>query len=100
MVKSLEKIILILNIYNSTHQLKSRNRNKLRSHKNQLLLWNRIVKQGLIQSIEAQEIYAKIRDKDPMAAQAENYSSEVNERSSMINLLGFIKYHEWINKNQ
>jgi glyoxylase-like metal-dependent hydrolase (beta-lactamase superfamily II) len=74
--------------------------NKLRSHKNQLLLWNRIVKQGLTQNNEAQEIYAEIRDKDQMAAQVENYSSEMNERSSMINLLGFIKYHEWINKNQ
>lgn len=69
---------------------------KLKAHKRQIILWSRIVNEGLEEGSSLREIYEMIRAKDPMAEKDWKFSEDMKEQFSFINLLGFIKYHEWI----
>lgn len=69
---------------------------KLKAHKRQIILWSRIVSEGLEEGLGLREIYEKIRTEDPMAEKDGEFSEDMKERSSFINLQGFVKYHEWI----
>jgi glyoxylase-like metal-dependent hydrolase (beta-lactamase superfamily II) len=69
---------------------------KLEAHKRQIILWSRIVGEGLKEGLGLREIYETIRAEDPMAEKDGEFSEDMKERSSFINLLGFVKYHEWI----
>lgn len=72
---------------------------KLESHKRQILLWSRIVEECLSEGLELEEIYQRIREEDPMAKQVGRFSAERRERSSLINLIGFVEYFRWMKKN-
>jgi glyoxylase-like metal-dependent hydrolase (beta-lactamase superfamily II) len=69
---------------------------KLEAHKRQIILWSRIVGEGLEEGLGLREIYEMIRTEDPMAEKDGGFSEDMKERSSFINLQGFVKYHEWI----
>jgi glyoxylase-like metal-dependent hydrolase (beta-lactamase superfamily II) len=71
---------------------------KLEAHKKQIITWSRIVEEGLKEGMGLEEIYERIRAEDRMAEMAGKLSEKMQERSSLINLLGFIKYYEWIKK--
>ena len=72
---------------------------KLEAHKRQILLWSRIVENGSEEGRNPREIYEQIRSEDPMASRIE-YSPEMSERSSMISIMGFLKYHEWVRSKE
>jgi glyoxylase-like metal-dependent hydrolase (beta-lactamase superfamily II) len=72
---------------------------KLEAHKRQILLWSRIVENGSEEGRNPREIYEQIRSEDPMASRIE-YSPEKTERSPMISIMGFIKYHEWVRSKE
>jgi len=69
---------------------------KLEAHKCQIILWSRIVGEGLEEGLGLREIYEMIRAEDPIAEKDGEFSEDIEERSSFINLQGFVKYHEWI----
>lgn len=69
---------------------------RLETHKRQVLLWSRVVEEGLDEGLSVRDIYARIRAEDPMAMRAGELSEDRRERSSLMNLLGFVRYHEWI----
>lgn len=73
---------------------------KLEAHKSQITTWGRIVEEGLEEGIELGEIYERIRAKDRMAGMTGKLSEMMQERSSHINLLGFVKYYEWIKEKK
>ena len=73
---------------------------KLEAHKRQVLLWSRIVEEGVEEGLDMREIYDRIRAEDPMAKRVGEFSGEMRERSSLVSLLGFFRYHEWIRGNQ
>jgi len=72
---------------------------RLEAHRRQIRLWSRIVERGLEKGMNPREIYAQIRTEDSMASRVE-YSPEMTERSPLINVLGFLKYHEWARTEQ
>ena len=72
---------------------------KLEAHKRQIRLWSRIVENGSEEGKNPREIYEQIRSEDPMASRIE-YSPEMSERSSMISIMGFLKYHEWVRSKE
>ena len=65
---------------------------RLETHREQIRLWSRIVGEGLDDRLEPDEILARIMDSDPEAARVR---SENVERSPMVSVMGFIRYHEW-----
>ena len=67
---------------------------KLEAHKRQIILWSRIVDEGLEEGLGLREIYETIRAEDPMTEKDGEFSDDTKERSSFINLLGFVKFHE------
>jgi len=69
---------------------------KLEAHKCQIILWSRIVGEGLEEGLGLREIYEMIRAEDPITEKEGEFSEDIEERSSFINLQGFVKYHEWI----
>ncbi len=69
---------------------------KLEAHRRQILLWWRIVEEGIEEGSNMTDIYERIREEDPMAMQAGGFLEEMRERSPSINLLGFVKYYEWM----
>lgn len=71
----------------------------LEAHRRQIGLWSRIVEEGLEEGLDPKDIYKQIRTEDPMASRVE-YSPEMTERSPLINVLGFLKYHEWARTEQ
>ncbi len=73
---------------------------KLEAHRNQILLWSHIVEEGTEEGLSLEEIYARIRAKDPMTMRAGGSSEEMRERSPSINLLGFVKYFEWMRERE
>jgi glyoxylase-like metal-dependent hydrolase (beta-lactamase superfamily II) len=73
---------------------------KLEAHKRQILLWSRLVEEGLSEGLDLREIYTKIKTEDPMALMAGEFSSGLCERSSLINLLGFVRYYEWMEEKR
>ncbi len=73
---------------------------KLESHKWQILLWSRIVEECMEEGLELEEIYQRIISEDPMAKKAGEFSAERRERSSLINLIGFVEYFKWVKKKQ
>lgn len=72
---------------------------KLEAHKRQISLWSRIAGKGCEEGMNPREIYEKIRSEDPMAALIE-YSPEMRERSPIVSVLGFLRYHEWARSKQ
>jgi len=72
---------------------------KLEAHKQQILLWNRIVENGSEEGKNPREIYEQIRSEDPMISRIE-YSPEMRERSPIISIMGFLKYHEWVRSKE
>ncbi len=72
---------------------------KLEAHKRQIRLWSRIVENGREEGKNPREIYEQIRSEDPMASRIE-YSPEKTERSPMISITGFLKYHEWMRSKE
>jgi len=72
---------------------------KLEAHKRQIRLWSRIVQNGSEEGKNPREIYEQIRSEDPMASQIE-YSPEKTERSPIISIMGFLKYHEWVRSKE
>jgi len=46
------------------------------------------------------EIYDRIRAEDPLAKRAGEFSGEMRERSPVVSLLGFVRYHEWIRETR
>jgi len=72
---------------------------RLEAHRRQIGLWSRIVEEGLKEGMNPREIYEQIRTEDPMASRVE-YSPEMTERSPLISVLGFLKYHEWARTEQ
>ena len=73
---------------------------KLEAHKRQIILWSRIVGEGLEEGLGLREIYETIRTEDPMAEKDGEFSEDMKERSSFINLQGFVKYNEWIKERE
>lgn len=69
---------------------------KLEAHRTQILLWWCIVEEGMEEGLNLPDIYERIRAEDPMAMRAGEFSEEMRERSPSINLLGFVKYYEWM----
>ena len=69
---------------------------KLEAHRTQILLWWRIVEEGMEEGLNLPDIYERIRAEDQMAMRAGGFSEEKRERSPSINLLGFVKYYEWM----
>nr|ADP09419.1 beta-lactamase domain protein [uncultured marine crenarchaeote E6-3G] len=67
---------------------------KLEAHKRQIRLWSRIVENGSENGKNPREIYEQIRSEDPMASRMV-YSPEKTERSPVVSIMGFLKYHEW-----
>jgi hypothetical protein len=57
------------------------------------------VENGSEEGRNPREIYEQIRSEDPMASRIE-YSPEMSERSSMISIMGFLKYHEWVRSKE
>jgi glyoxylase-like metal-dependent hydrolase (beta-lactamase superfamily II) len=72
---------------------------KLEAHRRQISLWSRIAGKGCGEGMNPREIYEKIRSEDPMATLIE-YSPEMRERSPLISVLGFLRYHEWVRSKQ
>lgn len=72
---------------------------KLEAHRRQIILWSRIAGKGCEEGMNPREIYEKIRSEDPMATLVE-YSPEMRERSPVISVLGFLRYHEWVRSKQ
>lgn len=72
---------------------------KLEAHKQQIRIWSRIVEKGGEEGMSPREIYEQIRSEDQMASRIE-HSPEIRERSPLISILGFLKYHEWVRSNQ
>jgi glyoxylase-like metal-dependent hydrolase (beta-lactamase superfamily II) len=73
---------------------------KLEVHRRQILLWSRLVEEGMEEGLSLRDIYARIRAEDPMAMHAEVFKEDRRERSSLINLIGFVKYFEWIKEEE
>jgi glyoxylase-like metal-dependent hydrolase (beta-lactamase superfamily II) len=73
---------------------------KLEVHRRQVLLWSRLVEEGMEEGLSLRNIYARIRAEDPMAMQAGEFKEDRRERSSLINLIGFVKYFEWIKEKE
>ena len=69
---------------------------KLEAHRRQVLLWGRIVEEGVDEGLSVRGIYDRIRAEDPMAMRAGQFSEERRERTPLMNLLGFVKYYEWV----
>lgn len=67
----------------------------LGAHTRQIRLWSRIVERGVEEGMGPLEIYERIRSDDPMASGVEN-SPEMMERSPLISVMGFLKYHDWL----
>jgi len=65
---------------------------RLEAHKNQIHLWSRIVSEGLEDQLTPEEILTRITANDPDTARMRN---DHVERSPMISIMGFIRYHEW-----
>jgi len=73
---------------------------KLEAHKRQILLWRRIVDEGLREGLGLEELYERIKAEDPMARRAGGFSGERRERSSLVNLLGFVEYFRWLQRKR
>jgi len=73
---------------------------KLETHKRQILLWSRVVEESLAEGLGLEEIYERIRAEDPMAKRAGRFSAEWRERSSHVNLIGFVEYFKWVERNR
>jgi len=73
---------------------------KLEKHRRQILLWSRIVEESMEEGLELEEIYEQIRAEDPMANRMGGFSAERRERSSLINLIGFVEYFKWMARKQ
>ena len=71
---------------------------KLERHMRQILLWSRIVEECMGEGLELEEMYQRIILEDPMAKQVGEFSAERRERSSLINLIGFVEYFKWVKK--
>jgi len=67
---------------------------RLEAHKNQILLWSRIVSESLEDQLTPKEILTRITANDSDTARMRMRNDHV-ERSPMISLMGFIRYHEW-----
>jgi len=72
---------------------------KLEAHKRQILLWSRIVEEGVREGLGLEAIYERIKAEDPMAKEVGGFSAERRERSSLINLIGFVEYFKWVEKS-
>jgi len=64
----------------------------LNAHKDQIRLWSRIVSEGLDDQLTPEEILTRITANDSDTARMRN---DHVERSPMISIMGFIRYHEW-----
>jgi len=73
---------------------------KLEVHRRQILLWSRLVEEGMKEELSLRDMYARIRAEDPMAMQAGEFNEDRRERSSLMNLIGFVKYFEWIKEKK
>jgi glyoxylase-like metal-dependent hydrolase (beta-lactamase superfamily II) len=72
---------------------------RLKAHIKQLKLWDRIVVEGIEEGLNNMEIYQRIREQDPNASRI-SYSLKAAERSPAVNILGFVKYHEWMQSRE
>jgi len=68
---------------------------KLEAYRRQVLLWSRIIEEGLKEGADFDELFRRIRAEDPMARLAGGFSTEQRERSPRVNLLGFTEYFKW-----
>jgi glyoxylase-like metal-dependent hydrolase (beta-lactamase superfamily II) len=73
---------------------------KLEAHRRQVLLWSRLVEEGTGEGLSLRDIYSRIRTEDPMAMRAGEFTEDRRERSSLISLIGFVKYFEWIKEKE
>ena len=67
---------------------------KLKAHKRQIQIWNRIVFEGLEENLSYDEILNRIHLEDSMFSNKKVNTMHV-ERAPRISLMGFTKYHEW-----
>ncbi|MBS7620355.1 MBL fold metallo-hydrolase [Candidatus Bathyarchaeota archaeon] len=67
---------------------------KLKLYKKQVILWSRIVEEGLEKEENIEDIYAKIKLEDPMTKRWIE-PSDRREAASLFNLQGFIEYFKW-----
>ena len=65
---------------------------RLEAHKNQIRLWSRIVRESLDDQLTPKEILTRITANDSHTAKMRN---DHVERSPIISIMGFIRYHEW-----
>ena len=65
---------------------------RLEAHKDQIHLWSRIVSESLEDQLTPKEILTRITANDSDTARMRN---DHVERSPMISIMGFIRYHEW-----
>ena len=72
---------------------------KLRMHRSQILLWCRIVEDGLNEGLEPEEMFKRVRSEDPMARRLGDFSRG-REMASLSNIAGFIEYFRWLKKSK
>jgi hypothetical protein len=65
---------------------------RLEAHKNQIHLWSKIVSESLEDQLTPKEILTRITANDSDTARMRN---DLVERSPLISIMGFIRYHEW-----
>jgi hydroxyacylglutathione hydrolase len=68
---------------------------KLNAHMEQILLWSNIIEEGIKKHLSHEQLYAHIRREDYMAKKAGEFNSNRRERSSYVNIDGFIEYFKW-----
>lgn len=67
---------------------------RLVEHKDQILLWSNVVREGLEDQLTSEEILSRIMENDPNTTKVRAKDEGV-ERSPMMSVMGFIRYHEW-----
>ena len=72
---------------------------RLEAHKHQIQLWSKIVEAGLKDHMVPEDIYEIIMAEDPQASKV-SMVSEYVERSPSVSLMGFVRYHEWMNSSE
>jgi glyoxylase-like metal-dependent hydrolase (beta-lactamase superfamily II) len=77
---------------------------RLRTHKEQLALWVKVVSEGLKEGLGMRELYERLSLEDPMlrSVPTQRLDERLEERSPSTNLTGFVEYFRWLwaKKNQ
>ena len=73
---------------------------KLEAYKRQILLWSRIVEEGLKEGLGLEELYGRIRAEDPMARRAGGFSADWLEGVLRVSLMGFVEYFKWVERSR